>query len=160
MTVTLGNQSAVTDVAGSYQINLLAGIYPLTVNAAGFEPFSRSVLVGSSLILNVPLRRLKPFVKDFESSSSTATLAVTVIDLQGAATIDLPNSTVKYTAPGVTNTAPLNATTTTTQLDAQSIRVTFSGGQSGMTTALWVVHDTQGNIGQFNCIVGGACTEQ
>jgi hypothetical protein len=159
--VQLGSSSATTDFLGAYQFTgVAAGSYTVSVNAPGFEPYTKDLQLSSSTTLNVPLRRTRPFVTAYSAANNPTVLIATVVDLQGEATIAANQSSVFYSYSGGSNLAGLGPATRTT-LDPVTARFQLSTGvvvTSAQTR--WVFNDTAGNRAEFLCSSGSGCVEQ
>lgn len=158
--VAIANTRDTTDFLGSYSVQVDSGQRVVSVTAPAYEDFSLSRSFTSNTTFNIPLRRLAPLVKDFVSASGSSQVAATILDLQGATTIDRGNgSSLFYEGPGFGFLA-FAGPWSWTQLDGVSWRVTVNLDRTNSTLFTWSIVDANGNRARFACPVGGSCQEQ
>lgn len=158
--VLIGPAADTTDFLGGYSLVVDSGkVATVLVADSRFEPYSTSRVVSAPATVNIPLRRLAPLVKDVSYVAGLTTVTATIVDLQGASTINRGNgSALFYEGPGISSGSSANVWSWT-QLDAVSWRVSLNIATSNATRLTWAVLDADGHVGRFECVPGGTCSE-
>lgn len=154
--LTAGNSVGTSGADGRYRLDITGGAPDqLTVTASGFEAATAAIPPGHDATRNLILRRLAPYIPNRIAGSFT------VIDLQGAHSLDWTNWTIYLGVgtPYVSGNILSNATVTYLP-DTTRALVAMPSGLSGTGAPRIVLHDGQGHYAAFDCPVAtGNCTE-
>jgi hypothetical protein len=154
--VSIAGHSTVTDSSGAFSVSDVPAVnQKVIIVASGFEPFIRKVSFSPDGQQELALRRVRPFIKDFAVTNTQ--VSATLVDLQGASTLNVSFSYVTIPNPGGIQPVPLSLVPKTL-LDPFSLKVSLGGRWEETTEATWVLRDSEGNIGQFIC-TKQSCTE-
>ena len=157
--VRIGQSMATTDFLGSYSLNAPSGTHTVTVTDPRYEAFNTSITLAANTTLNLPLRRLAPFLRGFTTNGNATELTATIVDIQGAQTVDLGNgSSVLVEGPGFVSLI-FAGPWLRTQINATSWLVTVGVVNAGAQKATWSIRDNSGNAATFECFVGSTCSE-
>ena len=165
--VRLGSVQAVADANGEFTAVVQARAVQVSVEADGFDPFSRAVSVSeTSGPIGIRLRRKAPYLRQFVQINETQFRA-TVTDLQprlfGPLRLGSDTTDAHLVLEGATGTRVIPSdswdqrdrrNSPDVHIDVSHFRV--DAETDGFTRATWVLYDLGGHRAVFVCELTGA----
>lgn len=150
VTVAIQGLLLTTAPDGRYTGEVGIGTSTVSVATAGYERFSRPVtVVGPTVVLDLPLRRLAPYPLRCELNSGG--FNAILVDLQGRKAIERwSQSTLTLVTPSGRRTIGARAWGYT-PLDTYRSRVTIADADPGTLRADWMLYDIQGDLFSGSC---------
>lgn len=153
-----GTDSMTTDVGGMFAFTVPRGSILVKYTDFGrYETFERGLVLERDTSVVLRVRRTLPYLRGF-SVSPSGVLQGTVVDLQGAQTVDRGNPTwVVYQDPGIGQSSAIHGNQWTWQQDdALSWHVTITTVSTTITATIWNIMDDQ-YPAYFTCVRGSEC---
>lgn len=154
----VNGQAVDTDFLGHYSATVDSGTVLITTDPGDpdWEPYSRSLGINSDLVVNVPLRRVRPVIRQVTYDAASGAVTAVILDLQGGASIRRDNASVAlYAGSGFSVTA-FSGAWSWTALDPLTWRAAFTT-RTGVTSLVFGIEDTEGHIGVMSCTPPPTC---
>lgn len=153
ISVGMGGKFTATDAAGDFTVVVGPGPNSVHVNATGYEPFARDLMVdpspSGSVALEVPLRRLAPF--PVSCQLGPAGFQATIVDLQGRKSLERwSQSELTLVTDSKQRTIPA-VNWGYRALGTLEWQVTIADADASTIRADWVLFDSQGDLYRGSC---------